>query len=134
MFVSDCAGTKKENDEALAYKSNIEGEAIAIVAVCSLNIPMMYVADDNDEEGANEAVSICEILHGEVMVNGDHDDAVKTAISAVCGVTPKAKKDKVHCVEVPGPIYEFFENIDDFNFVEDCTEVAANEIDKKRNL
>ena len=33
--------------------------------------------------------------------------------------------------------YEFFENIDDYNFVEefdkiveDCTEVAANEIDK----
>ena len=35
------------------------------------------------------------------------------------------------------PVYEFFENIDDFNFVEefdkiveDCIEVAANEIDK----
>ena len=67
------------------------------------------------------------------MVN---DGRVNTTISAVCGVTSKAKKDKVHYVEVLEPVYEFFENIDDFNFVEefdkiveDCTEVAANEID-----
>ena len=65
LFVSDCVGTKKENDEFLAYKSNIEGEATASVAVCSLNIPMMYVIDDNDEEGASEGASICEIFHGE---------------------------------------------------------------------
>ena len=71
------------------------------------------------------------------MVNDDHDDTVKTAISVVCGVTSKASKDKVHYVEVLEPVYEFFENIDDFNFVEEfdkiveeCTEVAANEIDK----
>ena len=108
MFFSDCASTKKENDEALAYKSNIEGEATASVAVCSLNIPMMYVVDDNDEEGANEGASICEIFHEEEMVNDDHDDRVKIAISAVRGVTPKAKKDKVHCVEVLEPIYDFF--------------------------
>ena len=43
----------------------------------------------------------------------------------------------MHCVEVLEPVYEFFENIDDFNFVEEfdkivenCTKVAANEIDK----
>ena len=45
---------------------------------------MMYVANDNDEEGANEATSICEISHGEVMVNDAHDDTVKTDISIVC--------------------------------------------------
>ena len=71
------------------------------------------------------------------MVNDDHDDTVKTSISAVCGVTSIAKKEKVHCVEVLEPVYEFFENIDYFNFVEefdkiveDCTEVVANEINK----
>ena len=137
LFVSDFVGTKKVNDDVLGYKSNIEGEVTASVAVCSLNIPMMYVADDNDEEGANEASNICEISHEEEMVNDDHDDRVKTAILAVCEVTPKSKKDKVHCVEVIEPVYEFSENIDDFNFVEefdkiveDCIEVAANEIDK----
>ena len=61
LFVSDCAGTKKENDEVLAYKPNIEGEAIASVAVCSLNISVMHVVDANDEEGANEATSIYDI-------------------------------------------------------------------------
>ena len=55
MFVSDCAGTKKENDDVLGYKSNIEGEVTASVIVCSLNIPIISVADDNNEEGANEA-------------------------------------------------------------------------------
>ena len=109
------------------------------VAVCSLNIPMMYVVDDNDEEGANKEAGICEISYGEVMVNDDHDDTVKTTISVVYGVTSKAKKDKVHCVEVLEPVYEFFENIDDFNFVEEfdkiveeCTEVAVNEIYKEK--
>ena len=63
LFVSDCVGTKKENDEVLSYKSNIEGESTASVAVCSLNIPMMYVVDDNEEEGVNEASSIYEISH-----------------------------------------------------------------------
>ena len=90
LFVSDCAGTKKENDEVLAYKSNIEGEATASVAVCSLNIPMMYVVDDNDEESANEEASIYEISHGEEMVNGDHDDRMKPAISTVCEATSKS--------------------------------------------
>ena len=126
LFVSDCAGTKKENDEVLGYKSNIEGEATTSVAVCSLNIPMMYVVDENDEEGANEGASICEIFHGEEMVNDDHNDRAKTAISAVCGVTPKAKNDKVHCVEVPEPVYEFFENIDDFNFVEEFDKIVED--------
>ena len=102
----------------MACKTNIEGEASASVAVCSLYIPMMYVADDNDEEGANEAVNICEIFDGEVMVNDDHYDRMKTSISAVCEATSKAKKDKMYCVEVLEPVYEFFENIDDFNFVE----------------
>ena len=92
----------------MGYKSNIKGEATNSVAVCSLNIPMMYVVDDNDKEGDNEASNIYEISHEEEMVNDDHDDRVKTTISAVCGVTPKAKNDKVHCVEVPEPIYEFF--------------------------
>ena len=71
------------------------------------------------------------------MVNDDHDDRMNTSISAVCGVTSKDKKYKVHCVEVLELVYEFFENIDDFNFVEEfdkiveyCTEVAVNEIDK----
>ena len=32
------------------------------------------------------------------MVNDDHDDRVNTAISVVCGATPKAKKDKVTTV------------------------------------
>ena len=43
LFVSDCASTKKENDDFLGYKSNIEGEAIANITVCCLNIPMMSV-------------------------------------------------------------------------------------------
>ena len=94
----------------MAYKSNIEGEA--------------NVANENNEEGANEAFGICEISHEEEMVNDDHDDRVKTAISTVCGVTPKAKNDKVHCVEVPKPVYEFFENIDDFNFVEEFDKIV----------
>ena len=94
MFVSDCVGTKKENDEVLAYKLNIEGEETTSVAVCSLNIPMMSVADDNDKEGANEVASICEISHGEVMVNDDHDDRMNTSISVVCEATSKAKKDE----------------------------------------
>ena len=92
----------------MGYKSNIKGEATASVAVCSLDIPMISVADDNDEEGANEATSICEISHGEVMVNDDHDDRMNTAISEVCEVTSKVKKYKVHCVEVLEPVYEFF--------------------------
>ena len=124
LFVSDCAGTKKENDEVLAYKSNIEGEATASAVVCYLKIPMMYVTDDNDEEGANEATSICKISDGEEMVNDDRDDRVNTTISAVCGATPKAKKDKVHCVEVLEHVYEFFENIDDFNFVKEFDKIV----------
>ena len=71
------------------------------------------------------------------MINDDHDDRVKTAISAVCEVTPKSKKDKVHYVQVLELVDEFSKNIDHFNFVEqfdkiveDCIEVAVNEIDK----
>ena len=71
------------------------------------------------------------------MVNDDHNDMVKNTIPAVCGVTSKAKKHKVHCIDVLEPVYEIFENIDDFNFVEefdkiveDCMKVVANEIDK----
>ena len=108
LSVSDCVGTKKENDEVLAYKLNIEGEETTSVAVCSLNIPMMSVVDDNDEEVTNEAAGIYEISHGEVMVDDDHDDRMQTSISEVCEATSKAKKDKVHCVEVLEPIYDFF--------------------------
>lgn len=131
LFVSYCADTQEENNEDLACKSNIEGEVTASVAACSLKIPMMHVANDSYEEGANEATSISEIFHGEVMVN---DDGTKTATSVLFEAISEAKKDKVHCVEVLEPVCEFFENIDDFNFVEEfdkiieeCIEVAATE-------
>ena len=40
------------------------------------------------------------------MVRDDLKDRMKTGISVVCEETSKAKKDKVHYVEVLEPVYE----------------------------
>ena len=65
-----------------------------------------------------------------------NDDRMNNSIWVVCEVKSKDIKYKVHYVEVLEPVYEFFENIDDFNSVEDfdkiveyCIEVATNKID-----